>query len=145
MDENLKYWFQGFEDAIANMKQQERESLFCKCGKNCADRWVLNLYKNLYSKVNGDMDLFFLEINSAEGVKGEIVEPGKKYHLFFKKCSCGLHTEGYVNSPFLCECSRQSIIYVFNSMIPNKKLDVKICSTILRGGDECKFSITMHD
>ena len=145
MDENLKYWFKGFENAIAHMGQQERESLFGECGKNCADRWVLNLYKNLYNKVNGDMDLFFKEINGAEGVKGEIVEPGKKYSLFFKKCTCGLHNEGYVNSPHLCECSRQSIIYVFNSITPNKKVDVALCSTILRGGDECEFSITMHD
>lgn len=145
MDGNLKYWFKGFENGIAQMGHQERESLFYECGKNCANKWVLNLYKNLFNKVNGDLDLFFQEINSAEDVKGEIVEPGKKYYLFFKKCYCGLHNEGYVNSPFLCECSRQSIIYVFNTIKPNKKLDVKICSTVLRDGSECKFSITMHN
>jgi len=145
MDENLKYWFEGFENAIARMEQHERESLFYECGKNCADKWVLNLYKNLFNKVNGDLDLFFQEMNSSEDVKGEIVELGRKYYLFFKKCYCGLHNEGYVNSPFLCECSRQSIIYVFNSIMPNKKLDVKICSTVLRNGNECKFSITMFD
>lgn len=144
MDENMKYWFKGFENAIEHMEQQERESLFCECGKNCADRWVLNLYKSLYNNVNGDMDLFFQAMNNAENVKGEIVEPGKKYNLFFKKCYCGLYNEGYVTSPVLCECSRQSIIYVFNTLMPDKKFDVEICSTVLRGGDECKFSITMN-
>lgn len=145
MDENLKHWFKGFENAIAHMKQPERESFFCECGKNCADRWVLSLYQNLYNQVNGDMDIFFAAINNAEDVKGEIIEPGKRYNLFFKKCTCGLHNEGYVNSPFLCECSKQSIIYVFNSIRPNRNLDVEICSTVLRGGEECKFSITLND
>lgn len=145
MDENLKFWFEGFEKAISKIDQPQRESLFSECGKNCADRWVLNLYKDLFSKVNGDMDLFFEAINGAEGVKGEVVEPGKKYHLSFQKCFCGMHNEGYINSPHLCECSRQSIIYVFQSITPEKNVDVQICSTILRGGEECKFSITMSN
>lgn len=80
MDENLKYWFKGFENAIARMEQQARESLFYECGKNCAGKWVLNLYKNLFNKVNEDLDLFFQEINSTADVKGEIVEPKKKYY-----------------------------------------------------------------
>jgi hypothetical protein len=145
MDENLKYWFKGFENAIAHMKQEERESLFCECGKNCADRWVLNLYRDLYNKVNGDMDLFFTYINGGEDVKGEIVEPSKKYNLFFTKCLCDLHNAGYVNNPCLCECSRQSIIYVFNTLMPNKNFNVEICSTVLGGRDECKFSITINN
>lgn len=145
MDENVKYWFEGFERGIENMKPQERETLFCECGKNCVDRWLINLYKDLYEKVSRDMDLFFEELNNMEGVRTEIVEPGKNYHLIFEKCVCGMHNEGYINSPHLCECSRQSVIHVMNSLSPNKKFDVEICSTILRGGKECKQSITMSD
>ena len=145
MDKDLKYWFEGFETGIENMKQQERETLFFECGKRCAKRWVLNLYKDLYDKVNGDMDLFFEELNKAEGVRAEIVEAGKKYHLIFEKCVCGMHNAGYINSPHLCECSRQSVMYVMNSIAPNEKFDVEICSTILRGGKECRQSITMSD
>ena len=145
MDKNLKYWFEGFERGIENMKQQERETLFCECGKRCASRWVLNLYKDLYDKVSGDMDLFFEELNNMDGVKTEIVEQGKKYHLFFERCVCTMHNEGYINSPHLCECSRQSVIYVMNSIAQDKNFDVEICSTILRGGKECKQSITMSD
>lgn len=145
MDKDLKYWFEGFETGIGNMRQQERETLFCECGKRCAKRWVLNLYKDLYEKVSGDMDLFFEELNKAEGVRTEIVESGKKYNLIFEKCVCGMHNAGYINSPHLCECSRQSVMYVMNSIALNKKFDVEICSTILRGGKECKQSITMSD
>lgn len=145
MDENLKYWFEGFERGLENMSQQERETLFCECGKNCVKRWLLNFYKDLYSKVNGDMDLFFNELNNIEGVKTEIIESGMKYNLIFEKCVCGMHNEGYINSPHLCECSRQSVLYVMNSLSPNKKFDDELCYTILRGGKECKHSITMRD
>jgi hypothetical protein len=145
VDENLKYWFKGFENAISHIGQQERELLFCECSKNCVNRGILDLHKNLYDKANGNIDLFFEEMNGIENVKSEIVESRKKYYVFFKKCTCSLHNEGYVNSPFLCECSRQSVIYVFNSIMPNKNFDVEICSTILRGGNECKLSITMNE
>ncbi|HPR16696.1 MAG TPA: hypothetical protein PLD62_00450 [Candidatus Cloacimonadota bacterium] len=144
MDENLKHWFTGFEKAIAQMKQQERESLFSECGKNCADRWVLNIYRDLFGKVNGDLDIFFAAINNAEGVRGEVIEPGKKYNLYFEKCFCGMHNEGYLNSPFLCECSRQSVLYVFKTLLPEKNFGVELCSTVLQGGDECKLTITMN-
>lgn len=145
MDKNLKHWFEGFERGIESMRQGERETLFCECGKNCASGWLLNLYKDLYNKAGGDMDLFFDELNNMEGVKTEIVEKGRRYNLIFEKCVCGIHNEGYISSPHLCECSRQSIIYVMNSLLPNKKFDVEICSTILRGGKECRQSITMSD
>jgi len=145
VDEHLKYWFKGFENAIEHMEKQERESFLFECAKNCVNRGVRNLYGNLYDKVNGDMDLFFKEINNIENVKSEIIESGKKYYMLFKKCTCTLHNEGYMDSPLLCECSRQSVIYVFNSIMSNKDFDVAICSTILRGGTECKFSIQIND
>lgn len=145
MDENLRYWFKGFENALTRMNQKERETLFCACGQNCADRWVMNLYKDLFNKVGGDMDQFFIAINNAEGVKGEVVETGRKYRLSYQKCFCGMHLEGYLNSPHLCECSRQSIIYVLSSLMPQKHFDVEVSSTIVRGGDQCQFAITMRD
>ncbi|MCT4507476.1 MAG: hypothetical protein N4A48_01735 [Tepidibacter sp.] len=100
VDENLKYWFKGFENAIVHIEQQERELLFCECSKNCVNRGVLNLYKNLYDKVNGDMDSFFEEMNGIENVKSEIVESRKKYYVFFKNVPVAYITKAMSTAHF---------------------------------------------
>lgn len=143
MDNNLRLWFDGFERGIDNLKQEEREKIFCECGKNCAKRWILNLYTDIFHKVNGDVDKFFEALNNADGVRTEIIEPQKKYNLIFEQCVCSMHNEGYINSPHLCECSRQSVIFIMNSLVPDKEVDVEIKSTVLRGADECRQTITI--
>lgn len=144
MDEKIRFWFKGFEEGMLFLEQNQREVVFCECAKNCVNSGVLSLYQNLYNEVDGDINTFFEKLNDVDGVITQILEVGKKYNLYFEKCTCKLHTEGYVNSPILCECSRQSVIYVMNSLWNNQEIDVEICSTILRGQENCKFSIIVH-
>ena len=143
MDNNLKFWFDGFASGIDSLKQDDREKMFCECGKNCAKRWILNLYKDIFNKVNGDMDKFFEALNNMDGVRTEILESNKQYDLIFEQCVCSMHNEGYINSPHLCECSRQSVIFIMNSLVPDKEVDVEIKSTVLRGAEECRQTITI--
>ncbi len=144
MEKSIKNWFEGFEKGILHLDQQEREVLFCECAKNCVENGILLVYQNFYNEADGSIDIFFEKLNNIDGIHTEIFEAGKKFNLFFEKCTCNLHTEGYVDSPLLCECSRQSVIYVLNLFWSNKKFDVKICSTILRGGENCELRITAY-
>ncbi|MFA9380020.1 MAG: hypothetical protein ACERKO_03065 [Acetanaerobacterium sp.] len=142
MDKNISNWFIGFEKGIAVLDKSQQEKFFCECGKNCVQQGLLGFYQDLYNAVEGDINSFFERLNNTSGFKSEIIELDKSYYLYFEKCSCALHTEGYVHIPLLCECSRQSVMFVMNTLWKDKHFDVEICSTILRGAKECKLRIT---
>ena len=87
------------------------------------------------------MDVFFSEANELPGVRCETIEKGSVYNLYFLECTCGLHKQGYVSTPLLCECSKQSILYVLHSLWNDRTFRVTICESILRGGRHCKMRI----
>lgn len=94
------------------MSPEQREVFFSACGEHCVKSGTLQVYRELHAKAGGDLDVFFLQANELPGVKAEIVEKDSLYHLYFMECTCGLFRRGYVSTPLLCECSRQSILYV---------------------------------
>ena len=141
----LSDWFKGFEKGIAKLTAEQREQFFSECGKHCVQCGTLQVYKELYEKANGDIDVFFSEANELPGVRCETIEKGSVYNLYFLECTCELHKQGYVSTPLLCECSKQSILYVLHSLWKNRKFNVAICSSILRGNPECKMRIETEE
>ena len=141
----LADWFKGFENGIAELPEAQRETFFRECGKSCVQCGTLQIYKELYEKANGDMDGFFSEANELPGVRCEIIKKDSVYDLYFLECTCGLHKQGYVSTPMLCECSRQSILYVLHSLWKDRTFQVTICESILRGDRHCKMRIETID
>ena len=141
----LSDWFKGFEKGIARLSSEQREAFFSECGKNCVQSGTLQVYKTLYEDAHGDLDIFFLKANELPGVRCEIAEKGTVYHLYFTECTCDLSRSGYVRTPLLCECSRQSILYVLHSLWKGKRFQVTLCNSILRGSDDCKIRINAED
>lgn len=43
-----------------------------------------------------------------------------------------------------CECSRQSILYVYENLIPDKKVMIETVETALTGGSKCRFKVTIE-
>ena len=41
-------------------------------------------------------------------------------------------------------CSRQSVLYVLRTLWPEKRFEVTLCGTILRGAKECACRITVQ-
>lgn len=78
---DLSDWFKGFEKGIARLSSEQRAAFFSECSKNCVDGGVLSIYRKLYKDANGDMDVFFQMADELPGVKSEIVEKGRVYHL----------------------------------------------------------------
>lgn len=138
---NLSDWFKGFEKGISCLSSEQRASLFSECGKNCVKCGTLQIYQELYEKANGDLDTFFFKADELLGVKSKIIEKGSIYYLYFMECTCMLHQQGYVSTPLLCECSKQSILYILHSLWKDKKFSVSICESILRGAPYCKMRI----
>ena len=128
----LSDWFKGFENGIVELPEAQRETFFRECGKNCVQCGTLQIYKDLYEQAAGDLDQFFAKANELPGVRCET-------------CTCGLYKQGYVSTPLLCECSRQSILYVLQLLWKNRKFNVAICGSILRGNPECKMRIETEE
>ena len=138
---DIANWFKGFEKGIERLTAEEKERFFSECGKNCVNSGVLAVYRGLYEDAQGDMDTFFLKANELPGVRGEVVEPGQVYHLCFLECTCGLCKEGYVNTPLLCECSRQSVLYSLRCLWKDADFRVTLSHSILRGAGDCNMRI----
>lgn len=102
---------------------------------------TLSVYRKLYEDAKGDLDVFFQMANDLPGVKGEGVEKGRIYHLIFLACTCDLCKKGYITTPLLCECSRQSVIYSMQSLWEELKFNITLCHSILQGKRECKIRI----
>ena len=102
---------------------------------------TLQVYKDLFEQGAGDLDRFFAIADEQTGVRCETVEKDAVYNLYFLECTCELHKRGYVSTPLLCECSRQSIIYVLQSLWKDRTFQVTICESILRGSQHCKMRI----
>lgn len=134
-------WFKGFEKEIAKLTAEQREQFFSECGKNCVNGGTLSVYRKLYEDAKGDLDVFFQMANDLPGVKGEVVEKGRIYHLIFLACTCDLCKKGYITTPLLCECSRQSVIYSMQSLWEELKFNITLCHSILQGKRECKIRI----
>ena len=117
----LSNWFKGFEDGIAKLSEEQRETFFRECGRNCVQCGTLQVYKDLYEQAAGDLDRFFAIADEQPGVRCETVEKDAVYNLYFLECTCELHKRGYVSTPLLCECSRQSILYVLHSLWKDRR------------------------
>ena len=137
----LSDWFKGFEKGIARLSPEQRSAFFSECGKNCVDSGTLSIYRKLYEDAGGDMDVFFQLANGLPGVKGEVVEKGRIYYLTFLECTCHLCKKGYVTTPMLCECSRQSVLYSLQSLWKGRDFQVELCHSILQGEQDCKMRI----
>ncbi|WP_303012161.1 hypothetical protein [uncultured Bacteroides sp.] len=140
----LSDWFKGFEKGIAQLSPEQREVFFGECGKNCVKYGTLQICKELYESTQGDLDNFFLKTNELPGVRCEIVKKGFTYHLYFMECTCELCRKGYVFTPLLCECSRQSILYVLQSLWKDRVFCVTLCNSILQGNQDCKMKIEIE-
>ena len=137
----ISNWFKGFEKGLARLSPEQRSVFFSECGKNCVNGGTLFIYKKLYEDAEGDMDIFFQMANELPGVKGEVVEKGRVYRLVFLECTCELCKKGYISTPMLCECSRQSVIYSLHSLWKDKTFTVTLCHSILGGATDCEMRI----
>lgn len=138
-------WFQGFGEGLDQLSREERGRLFQPCAALCAKDALKYLYRDLFTTCEGDLDRFFSRLHEVENVDGKVIEAGKIYELNFLACNCDLHTRAQINTPGLCECSRQSILCELKELMPTQVFTVEEVETILNGAARCCFRITMQE
>lgn len=142
MDREICWWFTGFEAGLAALPEEERGKLLHSCAENCLQMGMLDFYRGVHERTGGEIDGFFQALGEMGGLETEIVRPGKEFWLVFQQCTCAMHTQGYINTNLLCECSRQSVLCILREFWPERVFEVTPVGTILEGAQNCRFHIT---
>ena len=141
MDNFLKYWFAGFERSLQNFDEKNRENILKECGKSCSDSYTKQIYIDEY-KASHCIDDFLCRLkNRFPEIGFRVVKENKIIELTYNFCACDLVKNGYINNPLLCECSRQSLLYNWGSVLGQGKVKIELQQSILGGNSCCKFVI----
>ena len=108
----------------------------------CVKNSVLPAQRRLYQSCDGNLDRVYGEAMNGNGYFGKVIEPGHIYELGYEKCTCRKVLSGQVTDPDLCNCSRQSILFILGCLEPDSRFEVEILETVLRGAEHCRFRIT---
>ena len=138
----MKLWFSGFTEGLREIPEDARNGLMRCCARRCADSGAKDMYLRRFHEAGDDLDAFFDGLLVEGCVRGRVVRSGREYEIVFPQCLCDLYTQGYTKDGCICECSRQSLLYVMQSLAPKRRCDVVKLAAILCGDEQCLFRIT---
>ena len=75
------------------------------------------------------------------GVSGR---PSCLYEVGYPKCVCPEVLGGETADAAHCECSRQSVLYILEQLLPERHITVRTVETVLGGGTCCRFAVTVE-
>ena len=144
MDPFYRGWFAGWTRGMARLNEEQRSAVFSECGRACAAPEILPLYRRLLAAAP-DADAFFRAVDAGvEGVAVDAVEPGASYDFLYARCCCPLHTDGGVDDPLLCECSRESLLWLMRSLFPERRPRVEMLESVLAGDGQCRLRVWLN-
>jgi len=144
-DPFLTHWFQGFESALEQMDERNRSTLLAHCGRSCSDSYTRQIYVEAYQEAKDISDFLTRLMARFPESNFRLSEDGKTVELTYRYCACDLAAKGYLKTPLLCECSRQSLISNWESVLGAQAVTVERIQSILGGNDCCKFRIRKAD
>jgi len=137
-------WFRGFEESLDNIGEQDRNTILKHCGRACSDSHTRQIYLDEHKNA-ADFSDFLSRLQERFPEAEFRVNNDNTVNLEYKYCGCDLVKNGYISSPVLCECSRQSLLYNWGSIFGESKVSVELKNSILGGNDRCRFEITVKD
>jgi hypothetical protein len=140
-DNFLKYWFNGFESSLNKMDDRDRGIIFEECGKACSNSYTREIYLNEYKSSSSIKEFLERLMLKFPEIKYKIIKDNEIVEITYCYCACDLVKSGYITTPSLCECSRNSLLYNWESVLGRGKVKVKLLQSILNGSSSCKFEI----
>lgn len=138
---DLGFWFTGFFQGVNAIAAPQRDRVLTACARSCLARGTMSYYGELFERVDGDLDAFFRALDEVDGLAAKVVEPGRAWTLSFLACTCPLHTQGHVNTPALCACSRQSVSFALHELWAAERFAVELKGSIIAGDPRCVMAI----
>lgn len=139
-----KAFFETLERSIETLPQEERARIYRPCAVNCVESYVLNIQRQQFEECGGDLDTQYERYGRSPYFFADIIERGRVYEIGYPRCLCPLVEEGYACPAGHCECSRQSILHVLHTLLPEKNIRVELMHTVLTGDAECRFRVTVE-
>ena len=140
-DSFFQYWFKGFEKAISDMDEKNSKMIFSQCGKACSDSYTKQIYIDEYECSENINDFLTRLKNRFPEIEFKIIKDNKIVLLTYHHCACDLVRKGYIKTPLLCECSRQSLLYNWETVIGKQNVKINLLGSILNGDNCCEFEI----
>lgn len=142
-DPFLKEWFSGVNSFINESPDSVTENLLTHCAVRCSESYSLKIYKKCF-----DQALSLEEM--LTGLSRSLPDFNYRRHsdhidIIYSHCGCDLVEEGLLSTPKLCECSRQSLIYNWESLFGKGNVSVLEKQTVLKGADVCLFQIQINN
>lgn len=110
----------------------------------CVKDTVLPLHARRLRECGGDLDLMYKKYSDTAAFFAEVLEPGHIYEVGFPSCVCPRLQYGETHEPEHCECSRQSLLYILENLMPGKRIAVETLETVFTGGECCRFRLTVE-
>ena len=111
---------------------------------NCVKDSVLPVMQKQFEECGCSLDEQYKKYGNTEYFFAKIIQPEHIYEIGYPKCFCTDVLCGNNKDISICECSRQSIIYVLENLIPDKKITVETIETVLNGAEQCRFRVIVE-
>lgn len=136
-------FYRTLEEAIGRLPAEMRARLYRPCAEACVRDGVLVELRRQFEECGCDLDRQYAKYGRSPYFFADVVEPGRVYEMGYPRCLCPQVEAGFTAAPTHCECSRQSILYVLEELLPGWEIAVETLETVLEGGSECRFRVTV--
>ena len=139
--QQVKFFCRILEEGIAKLPADVRGALYRPCAVDCVKDVVLTELRRQFEECGCDLDRQYTKYGRSEYFFADVIEPGRVYEVGYPRCLCPQVDAGFVDSAAHCECSRQSILYVLEELLPGRDIRVEELETVLSGGEKCRFRV----
>ena len=121
--QQVKSFYRILEEGIAKLPADVRGALYRPCAVDCVKDVVLTELRRQFEECGCDLDRQYTKYGRSEYFFADVIEPGRVYEVGYPRCLCPQVDAGFVDSAAHCECSRQSILYVLEELLPGSVLN----------------------
>lgn len=141
-----KSFYQCMEKGIEKLPQQLREELYRPCAESCVKRYVLAEQQRQFDECGRDLDAQYQRYGRSPYFFADIIEKGHVYEIGYPTaaCLCPMVSSGMAAGKVHCECSRQSMLTVLKTLLPDKDIKVELMHSVLTGEKECRFRVVVE-
>lgn len=111
---------------------------------NCVKNTILPLQQKQFQECGYSLDEQYKKYGNTDIFFANIIEPEHIYEIGYPKCVCQEVLSGKIINPAHCECSKQSILFILQELLPNKSINVEIIETVLTGSKKCRFRVIVE-
>lgn len=142
----IKEFYQSLEESIGNLSQSAREELYRPCAESCVKKYVLSEQQRQFDECGKSLDAQYEKYGRSPYFFADVIEKGHIYEIGYptEQCVCPMVMSGIASSSVHCECSRQSMLCVLKTLLPDKKITVELLHSVLTGGKECRFRVVVE-